>query len=346
MRNVILLLAVAFLTFSSCRNGDDDASTDNQGWENTSVAMNHKILNAFAGENELLLISDTEFFRVGKSFNVLEKRPVSDLIYGRPVLSENVYAYMKKNGDFKDVVSFHLANNPDAVFEMSSDEMIADAAKTCIFETQTRTPGIFNADGTQFALPAIVYPDFNYHFFIFDIELNANKTQFIDVSVAKEVTALEMPADFGSLTNMRFIDGLFYASAYSGGYRFNDSMDEAQQLFPHWTVDFFKRDTAYYATGLFYHDFFISETGEHWQRMWHESELNNVEMVGDELFSQLSIGWPFKYVEDLAAGSEILYPASFPENNTLYYNMVKFDGNYYMTLNNELHTFGTEIPVK
>ncbi len=347
MRYALLILAIALLSFSSCKrdNGDGDGNA-NRGWENTDVAMNNRILNAHATTNELLLISNTEFFRVGKSFNILEKRAVSDLIYGRPILSDFVYAYMKKDGNFKDVVSFHLVNNPDEIMEFSSDDLVTEAGKTVIFETQTRSPGVFNTDGTQFALPALVYPDFNYHFFIFDIQLNAQKTQIVDISLAKEVAAIEMPADFGSLTNMRFMDGLFYASAYTGGYRFNDAMSEADQLFPHWTVDFFKQDSMYYATGLFFHDFFTSETGEHWQRMWHESNLNNVEMVGDELFSHLSMGWPFKYVEDLAEGSEIYYPSSFPDNNTIYNNIVLFDDRYYMTIDNELHTIGTEVPLK
>lgn len=344
MRNALLFLAIAFLGLSSCKKDGDGDGNANRGWENTDVAMNNPILNAHAGD-DLLLISTTEFFRVGQSFNILEKRAVNDLIYGRPVLSDYVYAYMKKDGNFKDIISFHLVNNPDEVMEFSSDELVAEG-QTAIFETQTRTPGVFNTDGTQFALPALVYPDFNYHFFIFDIELNAQKNQIVDISLAKEVAAVEMPAEFGSLTNMRFIDGLFYAAAYSGGYRFNDAMTQADQLFPHWTMDFFKQDSMYYATGLYFHDFFVSETGEHWSRMWHESKLNNVEMVEDELFSHNAFGWPFKYVEDLEEGSEIFYPSSFPDNNTFYNNVVKFDGNYYMTIDNELHTMGGEVPLK
>ncbi len=346
MRNALLFLAIVFLGFSSCKKDSNGTTDTSRGWEDTDVAMNNRILNAHAGNQELLLISNTEFFRVGKSYNILEKRAVNDLIYGRPVLSDFVYAYMKKDGNFKDVISFHLVNNPDEVMEFTSDELATEEGQTVIIETQTRTPGVFNSDGTQFALPAIVYPDFNYHFYIFDIQLNAQKTQIQNISLAKDVAAVEMPADFGSLTNMRFMDGSFYASAYTGGYRFTDEMSQADQLFPHWTVDFFKQDSMYYATGLFFHDFFVSETGEHWSRMWHESNLNNVEMVEDELFSHLAMGWPFKYVEDLAEGSEIFYPESFPDNNTLFNNIVKFDGNYYMTIDNELHTTGAEIPLK
>lgn len=345
MRYALLYLALAFLTFSSCKRDGDGNGDGDRGWEDTEIRMNNRIQTAHASDNELLLISNTEFFRIGQSLNILEKRPVNDLIYGRPILSDFVYAYMKKDGNFKDMVSFHLVNNPDEVVEIHSNDLVSESGQTVIFETQTRTPGVFNEDGTQFVIPALVFPDFNYHFFIFDIELNAQKTQIEDISLAKEVTAVEMIAEFGSLTNLRFIDGLFYASAYTGGYRFNDAFDEAEQLFPHWTIDFFKQDSSYYATGLFFHDFFISETGEHWQRMWHESSLNNVEMVDGDLFSHNALGWQYKFVEDLREGSDIFYPESYPENNTLYNDIVKFGGNYYMTIDNELHTMGSEVPL-
>ena len=207
MRNAILFLAIALFGLSSCQQDFGPANGGNgdilERWVDTDVALNKRILNAHGGAEELLLISTTEFFRVGNSFNIIEKRNIDDLIFGRPVLSDFTYAYMKKDGNFKDVVSFHLVNNPDEVLEISADDLAAESGQTIIFETQTRTPGVFNDDGTQFALPALVFPDFNYHFYIFDIKLNPQKTLIQDISLAREVIAEEMPADFGSLTNMR-----------------------------------------------------------------------------------------------------------------------------------------------
>ncbi|MFK8101984.1 MAG: hypothetical protein AB8G15_05660 [Saprospiraceae bacterium] len=337
--NRIILCGIFFslLVSSACKKEEKEIL-----WEAASINPERNIRNVLATDNELYVITNNEFYRLQANQELVERRKLNEgqPLLGRPALSENVFFRISKNQQNLERFEFHLTKNPNETTNILVSELPRnDDGEILLVEFNARNTGALNQEGTQLLLPVLSFPSYHYVFFLFDIELNATKDQFVSVSVSERIEAPQLPADFNNLVNTKYINGNYYVSSLNGGYRITPQ-GAIDQLFQTWTLDFFERNDKIYVTGYNAWEFFASEdNGINWTRIeGPQTELQMIEIANNKVFSHQGLGWPYQLVDDeLKQTISMRYDGGL--NNTPtggYTNIAYFDGNYYIAHFKEL----------
>jgi len=212
---------------------------------NTNIRVLH------ATPTELYILSDDEFARLDLNNQLVEKRRF-ELPFdfsGRSALSDDSFYQLIQNDSLRLELNFHLTKNPDPIYRIKIEDFQQTGDSGFLPEGEVRNTGAYNATGTQFIFPVVQVPDSYYAFFLFDINLNASKTEFESVELATRIN-VDLPAYPGNLNNVRFIDGFFYATSLNGAVRINPSTGTFIKIFEEWMLDFFKYEDKLYATGF------------------------------------------------------------------------------------------------
>ncbi len=333
-----LLLTVLM---TSCKKKTEDVVDD---WEKFDIKTETPILNTHANNRELILATATELYRINRDQEFIEKRPleVYSRIYGRPMISDFVFTRVTKNLQNRQIIEFHLTKTPNAEIPIVIEDLIEED-ENVIVDSHSRNTGVFNADGTKFMLPVAIFPNYSYSMLIFDIELNATKDEFVAVELEHRIDIPELPYDLDNITNMRFLDGNYYLGTVQGAFRITPE-GEVTKLFPQWIFDFFEVDDKLYMTGYNSWSFYSSsDSGLTWDRVEGLTELEMVEVINGEVFTQSHLFDPLKMSnDDLLTVEEIDYAREIPLDFSTNFVLNYFDGKYYLAISKEMYEI-TEI---
>ncbi len=316
------------------------------------LRTNQPIVNLIGTPFEVYVITDSEFARITRTDTLIEKRPlfVGDGAIGRPILDENFFArYTLDEG--KDVLEFHLTRNPGQVIRFVADDLKLPSDNSVQIDREARLNGAFNDTETQFVLLTIV--NFHYVAFWFDIEPDTDYNEILSITPTHRFDMNDIPAGEDELQSVRFIDGNYYVGTKSGAYRLTpDGQGARPQLIGdtgRWIVDFFKKDNRIFATGFNAFDQHVSlDGGQSWVRPGAESDLQEVEVVGDSVFTQQGIGFPWQLARtDLLKTDEIFYGDEIETDagsNNSFYGIGYTDGKFYISYDKDIY-FIEEVEV-
>ncbi len=345
---LLLIFSISAFLFSSCYKatlipegdspfqGDDPdvIEGDTVFWKKLHETE-RKILNAHSTQEEIYFISDNAFFRYDKNLQLIEDRELSaqNSLYGRPVLSDEVFVRLSLNASNRQELEFRLVKNPEAVFKITP-ESLAEAGSGEFIEAEFlgRFLGAFSADGNLFAFPAISKPNNSYIFFLFEIKLNETRTEFSSVELQKRIDP-DLLYEFGSFGSIRQIKDNFYVSTRKGSLRFTPE-GETVKIFDQWMMDFFYWNDRIYATGFGDEDLHFSlNNGINWTKVSNASELKMVEVQGEKVFTQ-SLGGRKYHLADasLLQAMSLRYNEDFPDDPDAYYIIRFFEENYFISV--------------
>lgn len=301
-----------------------------------------------ATPTELYILSDDEFARLNMDNELVEKRrfELPFAFSGRSALSDDSFYQLIRNDSLRLEINFHLTKNPDPLYKIKIENFLATGDAGFLEEGEARNTGAYNDSGSQFIIPVIQVPDSYYAFFLFDINLNASRTEFESVDLARRIN-VDLPAYSGNLNNVRFIDGFFYATSLDGAVRINPNDGTYEKIFEGWMLDIFKFDNKIYATG-FGNMLYVSENNG---LSFDLVDLSNnqpfqiemIEIENDEILSQQAIGFPFSVIEsDFSDGKELKLNEDFPLDFSAYQDIEYFNGKYYLPVFKELY-YGDEL---
>ena len=349
----VLFFTIIIVGIFSCK--PTPVVVDKNPWnEVPNLSLNSTINKLYATDTELLIGSIDNFARMNANQTVTERREleIARNVYGRPILSDNVFARVVKNLDFKQELQLHLVKSSNQIHRVTADEM-GDSSEIILLEEMPNAfnTGAFSDDGSKFLY---VTRNFNatsshYTFFVFDIQLNPSKTQFVNVTISGRadipVSLLGVEAD--RITNVRYIKDHFYVTTLGGAFRVSEA-GEWVQIFSHWIWDVFYYNTDLYTTGFFANEFFKSfDNGENWEYANTDTNLKKVEVKNGLVFTQDNLGLPYKLAnEELSDGQLIDYNENFFDDEPTAYQAVEFfNGDYYVSVHKRLY-FLDEIKLK
>ena len=316
-------------------------------WKETpNLSLNSTINRLHSTGNEMLIGTTDNFARMNLNGTVTERRELEVLkgVFGRPALSDKVFARVVKNVENRRELQFHLVKSINQIYRIT-DKEIADSAEFIIFEElpNAYSTGVFNNDGSQFLYAARTLnpQEARYVFFLFDVQLKNNDSQFQSVEVIHriDIPASLLGEEASKLTNVRFFGGNYYVTTLSGAYRIQPN-GEWQQIFSHWIWDIFEYDGKLYSTGFYENQFYTSDdNGENWNYANTNTPLRKVVVTGNKIFSQNQLGLPYRLAtEDFSTLNEISYNSNFFDDEPTAYQAIEFfNGKYYISVHKRLY---------
>ena len=156
MNKHFTLVFFLIISLASCKK-KTVVVTSNPWEEIPNLSLNSTINRLHATTNEMLIGTVDNFARVNLNETVVERREleVAKGVFGRPILSDNIFARVIKNIDNDRELQFHLVKSINQIHRIT-DREIADSAEFVIFEELPNafSTGAFNDDGSQFLYAA------------------------------------------------------------------------------------------------------------------------------------------------------------------------------------------------
>jgi hypothetical protein len=303
-----------------------------------AVDVRTLVKSIYSSTNELFILSDNQFIRMDANDNVIEKRALADdrQLYGSPVVSENTFMRISQGNDNKQVVEFHLTRNAASQKIITSSLVDSELKESFQIDFFGRSPGCYNADGTKYILPGVVYPYYKSTLMILDIKLTPDNKNFQSISLNKRIEIPALSTD-GKIEACRFLSGNFYLATKDGGFRITPE-GQVTKIFKNWTYDFFEKDGKLYSTGFASADFYTSsDNGLSW-RTYGNGSLKYVENVGNKLINQLQRGLAFDLVDNsFLKPVPMKYNADFPTQPDTYYTIAFMKNQFYMNVGNKIY---------
>lgn len=353
MRSIIFISSIVCLLISSACYKDNPSSSENNPWNKIQLSSTGAIRTMHSAPNEVLAISDPEFFRIDADNQIIEERPIGLAVFyfGRPTLGDWVFArYVTKQN--RNVVEFHLVRNDEQIRDLAVNDIEVPNGSSIDFEgTSAKDAGAFNDDASQLAFPVQIsrpgQPS-NMAIVIVDINLNNTKQEFVSINVRHVVSIPEMSANPGSMSNIAFINGAYYVTHKEGGFRISPN-GTYDKVVSGWTLDVFEKDSKIYMTSFNSFDFYVSENnGSSFQRAGIASPAKYVYQADNQYFHQDNKGFAYQLIsEDYKDLNEIVYNRDITNqnDNAAFWNMIYMGGRYYINVQRDIY-YTEEIQLK
>lgn len=354
-RNLFLGLFTVLICTACFRAKPLNPEIEGPKWQRVeSINLEDPIQNLIGTPFEVYAITENHFARISRQDTLLELRPFqdSDGAIARPILDDNFFVrYTLDTG--KDVIEFHATRNPGVQHRIVADDLKNATDNKVEIDREARLNGAFNDTETQFVLLTIV--NFHYVAFYFDIEPNINYNQILSLTPTHRIDLMDVEEGEDQLQVVRFINGNYYVGTKNGAYRLtpDGNAERPQNIgdLGRWIVDFFKKDNRIIATGFNSFDQHTSlDNGLSWVRLNEESELQEIEMVGDSVFSQRALGFPWGLVsDDLLDVDEIFYSDEIDTgegSNNSFYGIGYSNGKFYINYEKEIFYIESISPVE
>ena len=322
---------------------------DSSGWKLLANSTSDQLIRALhTTPYEMYALSNSFFFRFDNTLTLREKRKLATdkQLYGVPVFSDYTFTRVSQNTDSKQVLEFHLTNNPAVIRNVYSNELIDTSKKESVnYDVLGRTAGCYSADGTTYFITGTVYPTYTPTAFLLDVQLNYLSNDFISVKKAKRIPIPGLSTDF-KIESSKYIGKNFYLATKDGGYKIG--LDGTiTKLFTNWVLDFFSYKNNIYASGFSNSDFFVStDGGDTWKLSPGGSTLRYVQNARTQVFSQDVRGLPFSLADTtLTKMKPLKYNANFSTDPDTYYDVVFFGNSYYISVGKAIYS-NTTLPLK
>jgi len=318
-------------------------------WEAVfSFETDSNIRNLYGGQDELLVITDTEFFRLDENQSIISQHTLAipDEFRGtRPSLSQFTIVRPVLNGvTSKEEIEFYPVRNPDAKLVIPIDTF-EDATRKYSLENTAKFRGAFNQSGDRFCLPVVNILQGYHEFLIFAIEFNPARTEFTSITLEQTIEGVDpssgdlLPEDFFTIQNFKFMQDHFFAMTEDGVWRISNN-GEAKFVFPQWTIDaFLKSDTIFLKGGLNDVDFFFStDEGLTFSRKNAPSALRYVEVENGIILSQENQGFQWGVATgDFRNVTPLFLNQDFDLTFGNFQSIEGFDGCIYMSVAKQLY---------
>ena len=350
MRQPLIIWSIILLSFTSCvpveKNPVDEIKPEDLPWQKVTeiTASDSQIRSIYATPFEIYFASDSYFFKLDTSLNLLEKRiliPVDRSPYRRAIMSDNTFSRLYQGATGAYTLEFRHTRNPQVVKQFTTTELV-DTSKRETFdmEINLRQYGCYNNDGTKFLLPGRLLPANKPFALILDIALSYSPDNITSIKVAKRVEFPNLNID--KFESFRFLNGNFYVATLEGGYRITPD-GQIKKLFNNWVKDFFAIGDKIYSTGFGDFDFQTStDNGLTWKRSV-PSTLKYVETANGKAFSHNLSSTAFGVAESsLTKVLTLKYNPDMTFGNIADFDIAYFKGKYFTNAKlgkNEVHVF-------
>jgi len=352
MRRIFFIVSV-FCLFLSSACYKNNTSTVSNPWDKIDMNAIGPIRTMHSGPNEVLAITDLEFFRIDVDNQVIEERDIglAAFYYGRPALGDWVFArFIEKQN--KNVVEFHLVRNSERTRDLVVNDIELPNGASIVFEgTSAKDAGAFNDDASQLAFPvqlSVPGQPSNMGIVIVDITLNSTKQEFSSVQVKHVVSITEMSANPQSMSNITFVNGAYYVTHQDGGFRITPN-GTYNKVASGWTRDVFAKDGKLYMTSFDDFEFLVSENnGSSFQRAGIISSAKFVYPAGNQYFHQENRGFEYQLIsDDFEELNDIVYNKAIRDqnDNAAFWNMIYMGGRYYINVQKDIY-YLEEIELK
>ncbi len=311
-------------------------------WEDVlSFNTNTPYKNMNATPNELHLITDDEFVRIDQNGSLVSRWPISlpFKFFGRPILGDFAIArIVRKDIQGNPVLELRSTKDPDLVLDLDfttlDDGVNAPVLDNIFPEEDSRYSGAFNENSTQLLIPSINFTKNSHTFFL--IDLNYGVSGISSATVSHVVDIPEIPSANGVLDNIKFVNGNYYVVSLDGSFIIRPD-GTYNRLFQGHFWDFFESGNQLYATERSRALYSSQDNGENWTITSDSSNLQQVEVANNEIFSHQAIGFRFNLgTDDFANPAEIVYNPEHPNDFAAYRNVCYLNGFYYMTVQKTL----------
>ncbi len=354
-RNLFLGLFTV-LVFTACfRAKSVNPEIVGPKWQRVeSIRLQDPIRNLIGTPFEIYAITENHFARISRQDTLLALYDFqdSDGEIGRPILDDNFFVRYTLDAG-KDVIEFHAARNPGIQHRIIANDLKNPTDNKVEIDREARLNGAFNDTETQFVLLTIV--NFHYVAFYFDLEPSMNYNEILTLTPTHRVDLMDVEEGEDQLQVVRFINGNYYVGTKNGAYRLTPDGNAERPAnvgdLGRWIVDFFKKDNRIIATGFNSFDQHSSlDNGLSWIRLNEESELQEIEVVGDSVFSQRALGFPWGLVtDDLLDVDEIVYSDEIDTgegSNNSFYGIGYSNGKFYINYEKEIFYIESISPVE
>lgn len=335
-----LLLAFSFVACIPLKDPVEPETENPNPWKRIETANAERVYrNVFASATELYAITDNQFFRFDRNLALLEKRTLlaDRQLYGTPVLAHNVFLRISQGENNRQILEFHVTQNPAAVRKISVNEL-TPVTEAFEVDASGRVPAVFSDDGTKcFVFGKQTFPSQKPMLIILDVILSQAFTNIVAVTVSRKVELQGLATD-GKIENLRFLGGFCYVATKDGAFRIS-SDGSVTKFLSHWVLDFFAHSGRIYATafnGALMHE--SVNNGASWRPAGFSSTLRYVEVTGEFTFTQQNRGFAYEIADSTFARS---YPMhlnqDFPQNRfDIYHAISYFENRYIVNVDKEL----------
>ncbi|NNE28743.1 MAG: hypothetical protein HKN16_03865 [Saprospiraceae bacterium] len=309
-------------------------------WEDVlGFEMNTPIKSMYSDGVQLYVAADDEFARISGSGNLLERRPLPlpFRFFSRPIMGRHCFGrVVRRTAQGLPELELRMNNNPDFVLSQEFNSLSGTSQQAVFPEEDSRYSGSFNVEGDLMILPVINISENRHDFYLIDIEFDATKNSILSTE-ATVVSVPELPAAFGSISNIRFLNGFFYVVTLDGTFRISTDGDYSK-IFQTHLWDLFESQNRFYAVdrGSILHE--SEDNGETWVPKPDQVVLQHVETAGDYVLTHQALGFPFAISDDdFQAKKDLLLNENFPQDFAAYRQILFFEEAYYLNVQKHLY---------
>lgn len=296
--------------------------------------------------NELYILSDAEFARIDANNDLVEKRALELPIrfYGRPAVSDDTFFQMIRNDSDSLQANFYLVEDQNEIYTIQLNDLANPGEFGFRGENEARNGGTYSDDGKQFIVPVIQIPNEYYTFLLFDINLSADKKDFVSIDLKHRIDLEDFPADQDNLQNVKFIDGFFYATSRDGAVRINPNTGNAVKISEEWVFDVFLYENRIYQTLGSGNELLVSNNnGLNFDPVEVGENLLNlfaIEIINENILTQQTIFSPFRIVDPEFTQTQTLRVNEDFGDQLFgaFQDITFFNGKYYLPVFKELYT--------
>lgn len=300
---------------------------------------------------QFYVAADDEFIRFTQDNTLIERRPLPlpYRFFSRPILGSKCFSRtVRKTAQGNPIVEIRMNNNPNFVLDLDFTQL-GDIPNLSTFpEENSRYAGAFNTAGNQLLIPAVNISANNHDFYLIDLLFDATASR-ITSNTIKTISIPELPAAFGSVSNVSFLNGNYYVISLDGSFRITPD-GEYSKLFQTHLWDFFVDGNEFLAIDRGGRLYESVDNGLNWNQRENEENIliQQVEVAGEHVLTHQSLGFPFSLAnEDYTEKTELLLNVDFPQDFAAYRQIILFNNRYYLNVQKRLYWTDellTEVP--
>jgi hypothetical protein len=344
----LIAFAAIFTTvsFTACiplKSNDDPSNstpTSENPWQLLTGGSTNRVIRSMRSTIfELQAVTDDQFLRFDRNFQLIEKRILQSdrLLFGSPVMTDNLFLRVSQGDNNRQILEFHVTKNAAVIRKIPVAEL-TNAAEAFEVDASGRLFAAFSDDGTKcFIYGKQTFPLQKPQVFILDIQMNVATTDIVGITVTKKVDIPNATTD-RKIESVRFFGGNCYLATKEGGYRITPD-GVITKLFGTYCLDFFVKNGRIYSTGFDVNQFYESlNNGLTFRTTGQNTTLKYVETAGAYAFSQNQRGFQFGVADSaLTKPLQIVYNTAFPNNQFDIYNTVTyFENRYFINVNKDI----------